>query len=49
MISTILMAVTAFVSTNIDDLFILLLFFSQTSSGMKKPEIMPANIWALVR
>lgn len=39
MISTIFMAVMAFLGTNIDDLFILMLFFSQIGGTMTKPQI----------
>lgn len=35
MLSTVITAFISYVSTNIDDIFILMLFFSQTSSNMK--------------
>ena len=39
MISTIITAIVSFFSTNIDDIFILMLFFSQDKKGMKARKI----------
>lgn len=39
MASTLITAVISFISTNLDDLFILMLFFSQISTCMTKPAI----------
>lgn len=39
MISTIITAIVSFFSTNIDDIFILMLFFSQVNKGMKARHI----------
>lgn len=39
MISTVLMAFVSFVSTNIDDIFILMLFFSQVNDVMKRRHV----------
>ncbi|WP_454053061.1 cadmium resistance transporter [Clostridium sp. Marseille-Q7071] len=39
MISTIIMAFVSFISTNIDDIFILMIFFSETSDVMKTHHI----------
>ncbi|WP_461615677.1 cadmium resistance transporter [Clostridium sp. Marseille-QA1073] len=39
MISTVIMAFISFISTNIDDIFILMIFFSETSNAMKTHHI----------
>lgn len=39
MITTLITAVISFVSTNIDDIFVLMLFFSQVNGSMKKRHI----------
>lgn len=39
MISTIITMIVAFVSTNIDDIFIIMIFFSQFDKGIKKANI----------
>ncbi|WP_346940169.1 cadmium resistance transporter [uncultured Clostridium sp.] len=48
MISTIITAFISFASTNIDDIFILMLFFSQINSGMEKRHIITGQYLGVI-